>query len=116
MVNLASVLTSAAAATSLFGTIIAHPGETHDHAKIKREIEARGLRAAAAKRSLAGCQDTLKHRSLMQRSEERRANTLDELRRKRIITASMLSFNATILILIPTTMAETACRTQEVPS
>ncbi|KAI4690372.1 hypothetical protein J4E81_007525 [Alternaria sp. BMP 2799] len=87
MVNLALVLTSAAAATSLFSTILAHPGETHDHAKIKREIEARGLRAAAAKRSLAGCQTTLKHRSLMQRSEERRANTLDDLRRKRGITA-----------------------------
>ncbi|KAI4707146.1 hypothetical protein J4E89_008085 [Alternaria sp. Ai002NY15] len=87
MVNLALVLTSAAAATSLFSTVLAHPGETHDHAKIKREIEVRGLRAAAAKRSLAICQDTLKHRSLMQRSEERRANTLDELRRKRGITA-----------------------------
>ncbi|KAI4609316.1 hypothetical protein J4E80_008565 [Alternaria sp. BMP 0032] len=87
MVNLALVLTSAAAATSLFSTVLAHPGETHDHAKIKREIKARGLRAAAAKRSLAGCQDTLKHRSLMQRSEERRANTMDELRRKRGITA-----------------------------
>ncbi|KAI4682704.1 uncharacterized protein J4E84_007168 [Alternaria hordeiaustralica] len=87
MVNLALVLTSAAAATSLFSTVLAHPSETHDHAKIKREIEVRGLRAAAAKRSLAICQDTLKHRSLMQRSEERRANTLDELRRKRGITA-----------------------------
>ncbi|KAI4907043.1 hypothetical protein J4E90_009937 [Alternaria incomplexa] len=87
MVNIASVLTSATAAVSLFSTVIAHPGETHDHAKIKSEIEARGLRAAAAKRSLAGCQDTLKHRSLMQRSEERRANTMDELRRKRGITA-----------------------------
>ena len=114
MVNLALVLTSAAAATSLFSTIIAHPGETHDHAKIKREIEVRGLRAAAAKRSLAGCQDTLKHRSLMQRSEERRANTLDELRRKRGITASMLSSN--VPTLFPTTMAKSAYRAQEVPS
>ncbi|KAI4639377.1 hypothetical protein J4E93_009205 [Alternaria ventricosa] len=87
MVKLASVLTSAATVTSLFSTVLAHPGETHDHAKIKREVEVRGLRAAAAKRSLAGCQNTLKHRSLMRRSEERRANTLDELRRKRGITA-----------------------------
>jgi len=114
MVNLASVLTSAAAATFLFSTIIAHPGETHDHAKIKREIEARGLRAAAARRSLAGCQDTIQYRSLMQRSEERRANTLDELRRKRGITASMLSPNFSTLF--PTTIAKSAYRAQEVPS
>lgn len=106
MVNLASILTSAAAATSLFSTVLAHPGEAHDHAKIKREIEARGLRAAAAKRSLAGCQDTLKHRSLMQRSEERRANTMDELRRKHGITASMLSSN--VPTLFPTTMTKTS--------
>jgi hypothetical protein len=93
MVNLASILTSTAAAASLINTVIAHPGEKHNHVKIKREIEVRGLRAAAAKRSLAGCQDTLKHRSLMRRSEARRANTLDALREKRGITTSMSSIN-----------------------
>jgi hypothetical protein len=94
MVNFASIITSAAVATCLIGSVAAHPGEKHDHAKIKREISARGLRAAAAKRSLADCQDTLKHRSLMRRSEARRANTLDALREKRGITTSRSPYHA----------------------
>lgn len=87
MVNLASIVSGALAATSLVGLATAHPGEKHDLAKVKREIDARGLRAAAAKRSLNQCQSTLKHRQLMQRSVERRAKTLNELREKRGIKA-----------------------------
>ena len=97
MVNIASILAGAAAATSFISTVAAHPGEKHDHVKIKREIDVRGLRAAAAKRSLAECQDTLKHRSLMRRAEARRANTLDALREKRGITASTSFVNSTLI-------------------
>ncbi|KNG44409.1 aromatic compound dioxygenase [Stemphylium lycopersici] len=99
MVNFASILTSAAAAGSLISTVAAHPGEKHDHAKIEREISVRGLRAAAAKRSLADCQDTLKHRSLMRRSEARRANALDSLREKRGITTKSKKYRRDLALL-----------------
>lgn len=88
MVNFASIITGAAAATSLISAVAAHPGEKHDLAKVKRQIDARGLRAAAAKRSLSNCQDSVKHRALMQRSMNRRALALNELREKRGIAAS----------------------------
>jgi len=88
MVNFASIVSGAMAATSLVGLAAAHPGEKHDMAHVKREIDARQLRAAAAKRSLSQCQNTLKHRQLMQRSAERRAKALKDLREKRGIDAS----------------------------
>ncbi|KAG9191606.1 hypothetical protein G6011_10340 [Alternaria panax] len=99
LVNFASILTSAAAATFLVGTVAAHPGEKHDHVKIKREIDARGMRTAAAKRSLAECQDTFKHHSLMRSAEERRANTLDALRHKRGITAKSQKYRRDLALL-----------------
>jgi hypothetical protein len=89
MVNLASIITGAAVATSLVSTVCAHPGEKHDLVKVKRQIDSRGLRAAAAKRSLNNCQHSLQHRDLMQRSMTRRANALNGLREKRGIAASM---------------------------
>lgn len=94
MVNFASIVSGAVTASSLLGMVAGHPGEKHDLAKVKREIDARGLRAAAAKRSLANCENTLKHRQLEQRSHARRAKALNELREKRGITVSTYySFN-----------------------
>lgn len=83
MVKFASTVSTALAVSSLLGFAVAHPGEKHDHAKIKRQIDARGLRAAAAKRSLSACENSNKHRSLMERSVARRARTLNRLREKR---------------------------------
>jgi hypothetical protein len=70
--------------------VYAHPGEKHDLVQVKRQIDARGLRAAAAKRSLSSCQNSLQHRDLMQRSMARRAYALNELREKRGIATSTL--------------------------
>lgn len=88
MVNFVSTVSSALAATSLLSLAAAHPGEKHDHAHIKRQIDARQLRAAAAKRSLSACENSLKHRDLMVRSVQRRANALQSLREKRSISVS----------------------------
>ena len=86
MVNFVSAVGSALAATSLLSLTAAHPGEKHDHAHIKRQIDARQLRAAAAKRSLGACEGSLKHRDLMARSVQRRADALQNLRKKRGIS------------------------------
>lgn len=88
MVNFVSILSGAVAATSIIGSVAAHPGEHHDHAHIKREVDIRQMRAAAAKRSLASCQGSLKHRDLMARSAARRSNVANELRQKRSISVS----------------------------
>ena len=90
MVNFASTVSSALAAASLLSLATAHPGEKHDHAHVKRQIDARQLRAAAAKRSLGACENSLKHRDLMARSVQRRANALNSLRSKRGISVSKL--------------------------
>ncbi|KAH7366617.1 Intradiol ring-cleavage dioxygenase [Pyrenochaeta sp. MPI-SDFR-AT-0127] len=99
MVNFASIITGAAAATSLISTVVAHPGEKHDLLKVKRQIDVRGMRAAAAKRSLSNCQDSLKHRALMQRSMTRRANALNELREKRGIAAKSKKYRRDLALL-----------------
>ena len=83
MVNFSSIVNGAIAASSIIGFAAAHPGEKHDHAKIKREIDVRGLRATAAKRSLGACQNSVESRQVMQRSIERRAKAVNELRQKR---------------------------------
>ncbi|KAH7081251.1 Intradiol ring-cleavage dioxygenase [Paraphoma chrysanthemicola] len=88
MVNFASIFSGAIAATSLIASVAAHPGEKHDHAKIKREIDVRSMRAAAAKRSLGACESSLKHRDLLQRSMTRRAAALNKLRQKRGISVN----------------------------
>lgn len=86
MVSFVSIFNGALAASAIVGLAAAHPGEKHDHAKIKREIDIRGMRAAAAKRSLGACQNSIESRQLMQRSVERRANVVNELRQKRGIS------------------------------
>ncbi|KAK0103904.1 hypothetical protein ONS96_005012 [Cadophora gregata f. sp. sojae] len=76
-------LVGAVAAVCFASTIIAHPGEHHDHAEIKRQVKARDQMATAAKRSLDTCSSSLKHRELTARSLARRAEVLNELRQKR---------------------------------
>ena len=88
MVNFASIVSGAVAASSFLGMAAAHPGEKHDMHHVRRQIDARQMRAAAAKRSLGNCQNSLKHRELMQRSMARRAQALNELREKRGIEVS----------------------------
>ncbi|KAF2848267.1 aromatic compound dioxygenase [Plenodomus tracheiphilus IPT5] len=99
MVNINAVLSTAVAAVSLIGGVVAHPGEKHDLAHVKREVDAQQLRASAAKRSLDRCQDSLHHRSLMQRSHTRRSETLSALRRKRGINGSSKKFRRDLALL-----------------
>lgn len=86
MVQLSKFLTVAAAC--LAAPAVAHPGEKHDPHVLKREIHAREAMAAAAKRSLGGCESTLPARELAKRNVARRSHTVQQLRKKRGITAS----------------------------
>jgi hypothetical protein len=86
MVQLSKIL--AVAAACLAAPAVAHPGEKHDPHVVKREIYARDAMAAAAKRSLGGCESSLHAWELNKRSVARRARTVHQLRKKRGITAS----------------------------
>jgi protocatechuate 3,4-dioxygenase beta subunit len=99
MVNFASILSGTLAASLLIGGAIAHPGEKHDMAHVKRQIDARQLRAAAAKRSLENCQGSLQHRSLMQRSHARRSEALSALRQKRGLSGNSKKFRRDLALL-----------------
>lgn len=76
------------AAACLAEPVVAHPGETHDPHVLKREIHARDVMAAAAKQSLGGCENTLHARELAKRNVARRSRTVQQLRKKRGVTAS----------------------------
>lgn len=99
MVNFASIFSSAVVASSLIGSAVAHPGEKHDMTHVKRQIDIRQLRAVAAKRSLENCQDSLQHRSLMQRSHTRRSEALSALRQKRSINSNSKKFRRDLALL-----------------
>lgn len=51
MVNF-STFTAAIVAASLISLVVAHPGEHHDHAQVKREVEIRHNLAIKTARSL----------------------------------------------------------------
>ncbi|KAH6683340.1 GPI anchored dioxygenase-like protein [Halenospora varia] len=74
-----------AAVAALAASVVAHPGEHHDHQAIKREIVARNQMASAAKRSIDACSNSLKHREVAARSVARRAQVARDLRAKRNI-------------------------------
>lgn len=77
----------AVAAACLAAPVVAHPGEKHDPHVLKREINARDAAAAAGKRALGGCENTLQARELSRRNVARRAHTVQKLRKKRGITS-----------------------------
>ena len=84
MVQLSKVL--AVAAACLAAPAVAHPGEKHDLRVVKREVHVRDAMAAAAKRSLGGCESSLQARELNKRNVSRRSRTVNQLRKKRGIT------------------------------
>ena len=92
MVQLCKFL--AVAAACLAAPAIAHPGEKHDPHHVKREVHARDAMAAHAKRSLGACESTLHARELNKRSIARRSHTVQNLRKKRGITASKHAFDS----------------------
>lgn len=88
-----------AAVAALAASVVAHPGEHHDHQAIKREIVARNQMASAAKRSINACSNSLKHREVAARSVARRAQVARDLRAKRNIQ-SCLSTHVRSLVAI----------------
>lgn len=101
MVNFASIVHGTVVASSLFGMAVGHPGEKHDLAKVKREIDIRQMRAVAAKRALSQCQGSIRHRDLMQRAVTRRSQALGNLRAKRNIKACKFQYLVTITSALP---------------
>jgi hypothetical protein len=87
-----SKLAGAVAAACLVGSAVAHPGESHDAVKMKREIRARDQMASAAKRSLDACSNSLRAREVKARAVARRAAAAAELRQKRGIKSSAQKF------------------------
>ncbi|KAJ5698845.1 hypothetical protein N7462_000850 [Penicillium macrosclerotiorum] len=86
MVQFSKVL--AVVAACLVAPVMSHPGEKHDPHVVKREVIERDAMAAAAKRALGGCENSLHARELNKRSIARRARTVKQLREKRGVTAS----------------------------
>ncbi|KAJ5091071.1 hypothetical protein NUU61_005941 [Penicillium alfredii] len=86
MVQISKLL--AVAVTLLAAPAVAHPGEKHDPHVVKREIHAREALAAAAKRSLGGCENSLHARQLAKRNIARRSRAVQKLRQKRGVTAN----------------------------
>ncbi|KAL4778611.1 Intradiol ring-cleavage dioxygenase [Aspergillus varians] len=80
--RLSSFLTLTAATLAL-----AHPGEKHDPAVLKREIRARDAHAVKARDSLNSCSSSTEAVQLSQRNVARRAQTTRDLRKSRGITA-----------------------------
>jgi hypothetical protein len=87
-----SKIAGAVAAACLASSVVAHPGEHHDAAHMKREIKARNQMASAAKRSIDTCSGSLKARQLNARSAARRAEVARDIRAKRNIQTSKISY------------------------
>ncbi|KAI0967443.1 Intradiol ring-cleavage dioxygenase [Xylaria arbuscula] len=75
-----------ASASLLVGQTAAHPGESHDHVKMKRELLARDSGASIGARSLGACSNSPAAQALKARSVQRRAAKVVEMRKKRGIT------------------------------
>ncbi|KAG9505061.1 hypothetical protein J7337_002027 [Fusarium musae] len=72
----------ASAGFVLAGLASAHPGEKHDHQKIKRQIQTRDAIANLGQRSLNACSGSLHARELKVRSIARRAEKVEQLRKR----------------------------------
>jgi ABC-type hemin transport system ATPase subunit len=80
----------ASAGFVLVGLVSAHPGEKHDHQKIKRQIQTRDTIANLGQRSLNQCSGSLHARELKARSIARRAEKVEQLRKRLGIKTGML--------------------------
>ncbi|KAL2829300.1 Intradiol ring-cleavage dioxygenase [Aspergillus pseudoustus] len=67
---------------------LAHPGEKHDAAALKRDIHARNVQAIKAREALDACSNSNEAVQLNQRNVARRAQTTRDLRKSRGITAN----------------------------
>lgn len=85
MVAFSKITTGLAVAA---GLAAAHPGETHSNEHIRREIEVRDQHAAHGARALQQCSGSATARRLKQRSVQRRAERVQQLRAARGVTAN----------------------------
>ncbi|KPM41413.1 hypothetical protein AK830_g5138 [Neonectria ditissima] len=60
----------------------AHPGESHNHEHMKREIRARDNAALVGRQSLTSCSDSIGAKAMKARAVERRAKKVRELRQR----------------------------------
>ncbi|CAJ2511974.1 Uu.00g075990.m01.CDS01 [Anthostomella pinea] len=81
------VALSKLALAALAGYATAHPGEKHDAEHMKREIVARDNAAQLGARSMGSCSGSAGAQALKQRSIARRAQQVQDIRRKRGIKA-----------------------------
>lgn len=79
---------------ALVASAIAHPGEKHSAAKLKRDLAIRDAHAQMGARSLAQCQNSAGSQALKQRSIQRRADTVNALREKRGIKKTRRDLSA----------------------
>ncbi|PSR82890.1 Intradiol ring-cleavage dioxygenase [Coniella lustricola] len=83
-----SKLTTSLALQLLASGSLAHPGEEHDHAQLRRDISLRDLHAAHGARALAQCSNSATARRLKQRSVQRRADKVRALRDARGLSST----------------------------
>ena len=82
-------LSAALAVACIAGSAVAHPGEVHDAAHVKRELAQRAAVASHYTRGLSKCADSIKARGVKERAVARRSAKAAELRAKRGIPESM---------------------------
>lgn len=85
-----STLVAPILASVIVGFVVAHPGEHHDNAEVRHEIEVRNKQAASAKRTLATCSTTVNSRALHERAVARRADTAARLRTERGLSSTKI--------------------------
>lgn len=83
---------SAGLAAAASAVVYAHPGESHTGEHLKREIAARDHHAAVGARALGQCSNSATARRMKQRSVQRRAETVEALRKERGIKAKPKKF------------------------
>ncbi|RMD42460.1 hypothetical protein DV735_g2672, partial [Chaetothyriales sp. CBS 134920] len=97
--HFAQLLALGVSAIGLIAPVASHPGEVHNVARVKRDIAARNHHAAAGKRSLDRCSNSLKARQLESRNIARRAKTTRDLRAKRGITSKARKYRRDLATL-----------------
>lgn len=77
------VALSKLAIAAFAGYAIAHPGEKHDAAHMKRELTARDNAARNGARALGSCSNSVGAQALKKRSIQRRADAVSTIRQER---------------------------------
>ena len=106
MVKLFNIAT-ALAAWSVIEPGLAHPGEAHNIANVKRELAIRDHLTSHSKRALGNCENSPKARALKEQAIARRAATANSLRHERGFSSSSTSKSCST----PDVLTNWHCRT-----